>query len=333
MCTCSCATGVWRARYLLLNILRPAPDSIGKVLGRFTWVPLLTVNYDTLLEDAAVPPRSPLSHVDRLGHAQEGEFWNGSPDGDVARRSPASYVVHLHGTYHDRNGADHFALTSEEYNSRPAMVAFTRFLQNGIFGMGSKPRQRSLVLVGCGKTVFDLHFMNLWLVLGAQAAHAKKPLPEHYWLIRGSPSNRQKAAVNFIYAITNVVIRLVTYGKEHKDLKVFLARLLSSTGAGDGAAAAAGATAGAGAGAGAGATATTPGGGTGATATATATAGAVHGKAASRKLDFSTLSCGSNWTGTDTYVGVISPNRDVFGVYEVNSELNAAEVDKEVQVR
>lgn len=209
--------------------------AIAIALSKFGHTPLLTVNYDTLLEDALPElrpgvARFPISHASVLSECGLESVWGTLLHGTRDTLGQLS-VTHLHGFCWNRTDVDGFTLTPDEYTAEAAIEKFLQFLLPGITGVFGVPR--SLVFVGCGDTLQDLHFWALWgsqLALrraGYWSARYRKE-PEHFWLVAHEEFDAKKAIAADVLNITGVTIHVVDYGR-HSDLPEFISSVSGDT--------------------------------------------------------------------------------------------------------
>lgn len=197
-------------------------------------LPVLTVNYDTLLERGmsywkAEVRRFPATHVTLMQQGRLKDFWDRSGIDAVGGLSLADMnVVHMHGLLFDQSDTQGFALTPLEYANQHAMIAFLRFLAEGLF-RDTLHHPSSLLMVGCDGTVTDPHFSALWVAEGLlfDMGHftAENPRPIHFLafkeasLTRGDPSIADK--LDAIFRLTGTRILPVVY-PDHPDVPAFL---------------------------------------------------------------------------------------------------------------
>ena len=175
-------------------------------------LPLLTVNYDTLLEE--VLDRLPLDPKEDLDN--DGEFFKESGFHHDSKLH-SSYIVHLHGIYYDRGN---FVLLKEQYNS--TMRSFITFMKSVV-------KERRLIFLGCNNTIFDLHFLGLWKKEKEESTSAElQARGPHIVLVRGEQEvyeltgKMQNVADIGPWMVANV--RAVSYGDTYDDLPGFLYR-------------------------------------------------------------------------------------------------------------
>lgn len=218
--------------------------ALGIALGGFRnkHVPLLTLNYDAMLEEACVPARIPATHNAFLRVDKRQAYWQ-----DIQSTSDASMVdwtvVHLHGIL--STATDGFALSTTDY--RETLDNFIVFMCDALTTSSVDPHQllpvpsggvrqpRTLVFVGADNTIVDHHFLVLW---AAQALlrelhyYSRQSIQEpcHYILYReegANPSKLQALAKNIaaVYLLSGVRIIPVSYGAQYDDLPGFINKL------------------------------------------------------------------------------------------------------------
>jgi hypothetical protein len=161
-----------RVIYRMFSGLRPTSPALAGVLHR-RGLPLLTVNYDTLLEEAT--RRVPISHIDMMAEGKL-KMWleNKNMFPGAQGHAGTLYNIHLHGTWYERDHVHGFAFSQAEYVASAAMQQFLLFMVQFITGnsvvLGSAPEKLAktcqLVIVGASGTLEDAHFIALWTVLG-----------------------------------------------------------------------------------------------------------------------------------------------------------------------
>lgn len=203
-------------------------SNVATALGGFGGTPILTVNYDTLLEEA-LPViekhvlRFTISHKSVLDEDSLDCLWGEKNYGLRFTLAQLS-VTHLHGLYWDRSTVDGLTLTSNEYNNN--LPTFLKFMVPGIAGLCGASRR--LVFVGCGDTVQDLHFWALWVVQaalrGAFWTSTVLVEPEHVWLVSDEEVDVKRTIASDIRNTTGVKIHVLNYGS-HAHLHEFIASL------------------------------------------------------------------------------------------------------------
>lgn len=172
-------------------ILDDSKSHLAKTLGHLN-VPLMTTNYDTLLEQA-----TGRAHV----------TWRETRRFRSALTRTSNDVFHLHGIWDD---PESIILTTSDYGRIVSDVE-TQALR-GCFGI-----MNTLIFVGFGSGINDPHFSALWNWLQPLTSGAT-----HYALCL--ETDLQTFAQHNLH---NSVIA-VPYGTEHKELPTFLGTLTNS---------------------------------------------------------------------------------------------------------
>ena len=214
-------------------------DALHSVVTREQFpLPVLTVNYDTLLERAmpswrGTVKRFPSTHTLLMRQCRLHDFWTRR----FARMGSSlvtTNVVHLHGLVNDHTSSQGFALTPIEYASQRGMLNLLRFLEPGLFKETHK-RPSSLLFLGCNGTITDPHFWLLWIAQSLLRMNGyfnhDNPEPEHFLAVstsalhateHGLPSLQDTC--DLIYRTLGVRIRPVEY-ESYKTLPSFLCSL------------------------------------------------------------------------------------------------------------
>lgn len=215
--------------FKILHTLRANKEApLAKALDRLN-APIFTTNYDVLLEDAT--GRFTLS-IDDLLKSQR--MYRMKPDIHPLQQHK-DYVFHLHGVYYD-DPERKFVLTSREYAI--TIDDFIMALKPVLIDIGSrditggKAFHRSLIFIGTGGTLQDLHFASLFASLYEHNIYLESngfSRIYHYVLV----SEKEKELVtHFCFEdslgqqvhSTELLIPVV-YGKDYDDLPPFLLQL------------------------------------------------------------------------------------------------------------
>jgi hypothetical protein len=206
-------------------------------------LPLLSLNYDTLLESALnmrfpISARFPLTHKHLLRSGRMQLYWAGTPAGRTAQAMHETSIVHIHGLFTEMSSdLDGFVLSDEEYLDKDHLVAFQAFLLQGVCpGWGGslaadskQPAPHGLLFIGCKGTLVDAHFEYLFGCQGhavRQGWYGAQAPPEHLWLVREGDAAFADGVCAKYASEAGVLIHVVVYGASDDDLPAFLTALL-----------------------------------------------------------------------------------------------------------
>ena len=188
-------------------------------------LPVLTVNYDTLLE-RAMPSwrgsvkRFPSTHTLLMRHCRLHDYWK-RRFRSMGSALVTTNVVHLHGLVNDHTSSQGFALTPIEYASHRGMLNLLRFFEHGLFKQ-TQYRPSSLLFLGCSGTITDPHFWLLWIAQSLLRMNgyfsSDRPEPEHFLAASTSSLHTHEHGLpslhdtcDLIYRTLGVRIRPVEY--------------------------------------------------------------------------------------------------------------------------
>ncbi|KAJ3184438.1 hypothetical protein HDU85_001743 [Gaertneriomyces sp. JEL0708] len=216
--------------FKILHTLRANKDApLADLLGRLH-APIFTTNYDVLLEDAT--GRFTLSIEDLL-KAQR--MYRVKPEQHPLAQHE-QYVFHLHGIYYD-DPERKFVLTTREYAI--TIDDFILALKPVLIDIGSKVKtggrafHRSMIFIGTGGTLQDIHFTSLFAGLYEHNTYLEANGYDrvlHYVLL-----NEVEAATVTDFTFEDSLGRAihahellvpVVYGRDYSDLPIFMEKLV-----------------------------------------------------------------------------------------------------------